>query len=137
MTSDLITYDDVIARLREVVRLFPKRINPLGVTTDEDTPDSCLYTHPDDHDWHCLAGELLTRFGCRLPWEGQLVGASPDRDRFTFDALTLLSVIQSAADRDYMIGGRCVYRATPWAAAYLAVCELERLDPWTGERPLR
>lgn len=129
--TDLITYDDVLAKLREVVAEHPDRINPLGEV--DGVPNACRYTHPRNPSYHCLAGELLTRFGCRLPREGALVGASPDRDRFTFTAQTLLSVVQHCADRDYVQNGVRVSRATPWAVAWHKLCREERLDPWTGE----
>lgn len=48
------TIEQFLGELLDICLTFPGRSNP----TDG---NSCLYTHEEDKNWHCLIGEWLTR----------------------------------------------------------------------------
>ncbi len=93
----LLDVDDLRPLLLDIIDRMPDAVNPL------DTGEMvCLYTDPNDHDRHCLIGQLAAEMGWSVPDAVEDGGATGVAREYgwpvTVEAAEFLGDAQSAAD---------------------------------------
>ena len=106
---------------------------------DKDNPSpygTCVYTDPHDRNNHCIAGEVISRLGYRLPDTDSYMNEESlyellDNKNYTlsdrdFEPLALAMLVKAQGIADHATGRE---EENPWGRAKKCAFDIYNLDP--------